>query len=199
MKILIDNGHGEETPNKRSPDGKLREFAYTREIARAVVRRLRRSGVDADLLVHETNDVSLKERVRRVNEYCNILGASNVALVSIHNNAYKDNGEWQTPRGWSAYTTKGQTSSDKLAAVLYEEAIANFKGHKIRLDISDGDNDWEENFYILVKTKCTAVLTENFFMDNKKDVQYLLSSKGKDTIIRTHVNAIVKYIKQITQ
>ena len=33
MKILIDNGHGENTPGKRSPDGTFREYAYTREIA----------------------------------------------------------------------------------------------------------------------------------------------------------------------
>lgn len=30
MKILIDNGHGENTPGKRSPDGTFREYAYTR-------------------------------------------------------------------------------------------------------------------------------------------------------------------------
>ena len=29
MKILIDNGHGENTPGKRSPDGTFREYAYT--------------------------------------------------------------------------------------------------------------------------------------------------------------------------
>lgn len=28
MKILLDNGHGENTPGKRSPDGKLREYLY---------------------------------------------------------------------------------------------------------------------------------------------------------------------------
>lgn len=33
MKVLLDNGHGAETPGKRSPDGRLREYAYTREIA----------------------------------------------------------------------------------------------------------------------------------------------------------------------
>lgn len=37
MKILIDNGHGKETPGKRSPDGRLKEYAYTREIADRVV------------------------------------------------------------------------------------------------------------------------------------------------------------------
>ena len=33
MKVLIDNGHGSDTPGKRSPNGRLREYAYTREIA----------------------------------------------------------------------------------------------------------------------------------------------------------------------
>jgi hypothetical protein len=40
MKILIDNGHGENTPGKRSPvweDGvQLFEWEYAREIARRV-------------------------------------------------------------------------------------------------------------------------------------------------------------------
>lgn len=33
MKVLIDNGHGADTPGKCSPDGRLREYAYTRDIA----------------------------------------------------------------------------------------------------------------------------------------------------------------------
>ena len=33
MKILIDNGHGANTQGKRSPDGRLIEALYTREIA----------------------------------------------------------------------------------------------------------------------------------------------------------------------
>lgn len=34
MKILIDNGHGRETPGKRSPDGRLLEYAQNRLLAR---------------------------------------------------------------------------------------------------------------------------------------------------------------------
>ena len=33
-KILIDNGHGVETPGKRSPDGILREYAWNRKTSR---------------------------------------------------------------------------------------------------------------------------------------------------------------------
>ena len=167
MKILIDNGHGKDTPGKRSPDGKFREYQYTREIARKIVNELLTSGFDAQLLVPEEDDIPLKERVERVNKACSDLGKENVLLISIHVNAFKDGNEWQSPRGWSCYTTKGNTLSDQLATILYEEAVTILTGHRIRMEMSDGDADWEEDFYILKKTLCTAVLTENFFMDNK--------------------------------
>ena len=87
MKILIDNGHGIDTPGKRSPDGSFREYKYTREISKEVVKRLIELGYDASLLVPEIEDISLKERVARVNNICNEIGTSNVILISIHNNA----------------------------------------------------------------------------------------------------------------
>ena len=48
MKILIDNGHGENTTGKCSPDGRLKEWAYTREIADRVVAGLRQRGEEAE-------------------------------------------------------------------------------------------------------------------------------------------------------
>nr|DAT77575.1 MAG TPA: MurNAc-LAA [Caudoviricetes sp.] len=32
MLVILDNGHGVNTPGKSSPDGRLREYKYTREI-----------------------------------------------------------------------------------------------------------------------------------------------------------------------
>ena len=96
--------------------------------------------------------------------------------------------------GWSCYTCKGQTQSDKLADCLYEAAIKNFPGKRIRTDKSDGDPDWEENFYILRKSLCPAVLTENFFMDNHSDLEYLQSRAGKQAIVDTHVEGIIEYL-----
>lgn len=197
MKILIDNGHGKETKGKRSPDERLLEYSYTREIADFVVNRLVLNGYDAEKLVNEDNDISLSERVQRVNKYCDELGKDNVLLVSIHCNAFGNGSEWLNATGWSAYTTKGQTKSDNLAEYLYKEATKNFIGQKIRIDKSDNDSDWEENFFILKNVYCPAVLTENFFMDNKKDVEYLLSKEGKESVIKTHVDGIVNYLKKV--
>jgi N-acetylmuramoyl-L-alanine amidase len=77
--------------------------------------------------------------------------------------------------GWSAYTSVGITSADKLATCLYDSAKKNLKGKKLRTDFTDKDIDLESDFYVLKHTNCPAVLTENFFQDNKDDVAYLTS------------------------
>ena len=51
MKVILDNGHGRDTAGKRSPDGRLREYAYTREMARRIAQDLKRQGIDVSLLV----------------------------------------------------------------------------------------------------------------------------------------------------
>lgn len=209
MIVLIDNGHGVNTPGKRSPDGRLREYKYAREIANRVVDRMKGCGVDARRIVTEEEDISLGERCRRVNAVCKEYGAKNVLLVSIHVNA-AGNGKWMNARGWSAYTSVGQTGGDKLADCLYEaaelylgdyaktftadETAAHQKA--IRKDTSDGDPDIEASFYILKHTSCAAVLTENMFQDNKKDVAYLLSEDGRDAIVNIHCCGIEQYIHE---
>ena len=192
MKIFIDNGHGLMTAGKRSPDGQFREPFYNREIARRVVSDLRDRGLDAELLVPEDDDISLAERVRRVNTACFLLGKANVVLVSIHVNAGNGSKMDESDRV-SVYTCKGRTASDKLAECLCESAIQNFHGRRIRTDMSDGDVDWEENFDILRKSLCPAVLTENFFMDSHSDLEYLQSKAGKQAVADTHVEGIVEF------
>jgi len=197
MKIFIDNGHGLMTAGKRSPDGQFREAFYNREIAIRVVSDLRDRGLDAELLVPEDDDISLAERVRRINAACFLLGKRNVILVSIHVNAAGNGSKWLNATGWSVYTCKGQTQSDKLAECLCESAIKNFPGRRIRTDMSDGDMDWEEGFYILRKSLCPAVLTENFFMDSRSDLEYLQSRAGKQAVVDTHVEGIVEWLEAI--
>ena len=212
MVILIDNGHGSDTQLKQkfSPllkgsglnvgdeftyDGRFREWKYNRVIAKLIVDTLKGYGYDARLLVSEDKDVSLSERVNRINKVCKKEGAKNVLMVSIHSNAMGGGYEWMTARGWECYTTKGTTISDKLATFLYKRAEKNFDGMKIRKDLSDGDADKESNFYIIKNANCCAVLTENFFYDNKDDIKYITSEEGVHSVVRTHVEGIIDYIE----
>ena len=194
MLILLDPGHGLNTPGKRSPDGTFLEATYNREIANQTLRQLQAKGHDAQLLVPEPEDIPLKERVRRVNAHCAALGKTNVILISIHVNAAGNGTQWHTATGWSCYTCKGHTQSDTLADSLYQSAHQHLPGKRIRTDYTDNDPDWEENFYILRHTHCPAVLIENFFMDNKKDLAYLLSQEGRRAIVETIIDGIERCV-----
>ena len=194
MFILIDNGHGLDTPGKRSPDSKFLEATYTREIARKVVADLIDRDYNAQLLVPEPEDIPLSERVCRINAQCNTLGKSNVIIISIHVNAAGNGSQWLNATGWSCYTSKGQTTSDLIAECFYAAAKKNFPGKRIRTDFSDSDPDWEENFYILRNTLCTAVTTENVFMDNLSDLEYLQSRVGNQAVADTHIEGILEYV-----
>ena len=196
MKILIDPGHGIDTPGKRSPDGLFREYLWNRQVADLILEGLVSAGVDASLIVTETNDVTLRNRVNRVNTICNRIGASNVLLVSVHANAAGNGCAWMNARGWSCYTSKGKTGSDQVAECLYDAFEEEFPDRKIRKDMSDGDRDWEENFYVLQKSKCPAVLLENFFYDNREECAWMLQEETKRRIASAAVKGIIKYIKK---
>lgn len=214
MKILIDNGHGYDTPGKCSPDKSLREYKWAREIARMIVASLTARGYDAELVVPEENDIGLTERCRRANAVCAKLGTSNVIFVSIHSNAAGGDGKWKSAGGWCVYTSPGKTRADELAtelwnaadrilapykedfAVLKQQGAYDSKQKPMRADWSDGDPDYEARFTVLTKTKCPATLTESLFQDNKADVQFLLSEDGKKLITQLHVDGIISYIKK---
>ena len=187
MKVIIDNGHGNNTPGKRSPvwkDGtQLFEYEFNRDICNRMYIRLITMGIDCVLLVPEIKDVSLSERVKRVNKIARLYEGS--FLVSVHANAGGGT-------GWEAFTSKGETLSDIIATHFYNEAEKAFPQFRIRTDYSDGDVDKESQFYILRRTICPAVLTENFFMDTEKDCRYIMSEKGRKEIVQFHI--VLHYI-----
>lgn len=193
IKVLIDNGHGANTPGKHSPDGRLHEYAYAREIAVRVESGLRGRGIDASRVVPELEDIPLKERCRRVNAVCKAAGARNVLVVSLHNNAAGSDMKWHLARGFSSHVGRNASRKSKLLAqYLWNEAI--FQGLKGNRSVPAVPYIVQD-LAICRDTLCPAVLTENLFQDNKEDVELLLSEDGKARVTATHVNAIVEFIK----
>ena len=141
-----------------------------------------------------TQSQELCLRCKVVNDLCKAYG--DCIYVSIHVNAAAADSKWHNATGWEIYTTPGKTKSDDLATCIFNAAKYNLKDKKMRVDLSDGDPDKEANLYVLKHTLCPAVLTENFFMDNKSDVDYLLSDRGFQEIVRLHVEGILNYIKK---
>ena len=196
LRILLDNGHGQETPGKRSPvwdDGaQFFEYEFNRDIVRRIARMLARAGITFDIIVPELTDIPLSQRANRINHICDVNGAGNCLLLSVHANAGGGT-------GWEVWTSRGQTRADDYAEIFYGQATAAFPEWKMRADTTDGDHDKESDFTILKKTACPAVLTENFFMDTEKDCRFILSEEGRERIARMHYEALQKCIEHHEQ
>ncbi len=188
MKIIIDNGHGAETAGKRSPDGTILEYAYTRRMANALASRLSNAGVDVHVLVPEQWDVPLSERIRRANSV-----AGRAALISLHLNAAGADGQWHQASGFSCYIAPNSSQQSlQLGRMFTEEAV--------RLGLTGNrcipkEKVWVENLAICRQTRCPAVLTESLFQDNRDDVAKLLSAEGFDRLINLHETVIKNYIE----
>lgn len=211
MKILIDNGHGnfDYTNGKASPivtdmtdktiyKERFREGIFNRLVAQKIVSQLKTKGYDAELLVPEDSDISLTTRVNRVNNWCNKLGAKNVILISIHSNALGYGDKWYPSANyWTVWTTVGKTNSDKLATYLWNACKAEMPDKKFGKDMKDGDVDYESNFYIIKKSNCPAVLTENFFYTCRENLEFLATDEGRQKIVDGHVKGIVNYLNSL--
>ena len=199
IKVLIDNGHGDPplTGGKCSPDKKLKEYYYCREIAQRVSRGLSLRGIDAVLITPEKTDTPLKERVRKVNGWAKRVGTKNALLVSIHNNAAASDGKWHTASGFSVFISKNASANSKRLAQIFTKNATEM-GLMGNRSVPK-EQYWVQSLAMTRDTICPAVLTENLFQDNKDEVDYLLSEEGKRAIANLHINSIVEYIHSLNK
>jgi N-acetylmuramoyl-L-alanine amidase len=194
MVYVIDCGHALTTAGKRSPDHRFFEYEYNRVIGRRVAEQLNKLGIKNFFTypIDEYYDLSLSSRAENCNKIAKECGVGNTLLISIHSNAAGNGKEWKSAKGWSVFTTKGATKSDRYAEIFWEEArkVCAKYGRTTRQDTSDGDHDWEENFTVIYKTICPAILIEEFFYDNEEECAWLLSEEGKQACTEIIVNAI---------
>ena len=134
--VILGTAHLTTTPGKCSPDKRLREAIYSRQIVKDIFLILRSSGYNVaidyedDTLpktmkmpsakLEQSRELGL--RVNVVNQLCK---QYNCIYVSIHVNAAGSDGKWHNAGGWCAYTTVGRTNSDILAEHLYNAAEKN--------------------------------------------------------------------------
>lgn len=191
--LLLDNGHGSNTPGKCSPDKRLREYSWARDVVARIAAKCKARGIHTEIVTPETTDISLITRTRRVNAWCKQYGTSNCLCISVHINAAGADGKWHNATGWSGWVApKSSANSKRCAAIMYAHAVKRgLKGNRA----PQPGNYWVGNFAIVRDTNCPAVLTENLFQDNKAEVDYLLTDAGKDNIADMHVDAIEEYIK----
>lgn len=204
--IILGTAHLSTTPGKRSIDGRLREYAYSREIVTMLESALIKKGytVYVDYRATEPNALmrgktakqeqnnELKYRCSVVNSICNKHGSSNCVYVSIHVNAAKSDGKWHNASGFSVFVCPSASQSSRRLARIFTQNSSlspKLKGNRS----IPSEKYWTSNLYVLRNTRCPAVLTENLFQDNKDDVDFLLSDEGRQAVVDLHLKSIMEY------
>jgi N-acetylmuramoyl-L-alanine amidase len=188
MKIILDPAHGIETPGKRSPDGRFREYKWSREIVFRISAKLKEKNIDCAITVGENSETGLKERVRRTNKLSSEVNGDAI-FISIHCNASGNGIKWMDARGFSVWTSRGKTKADDYAEIIYNEFDKFFPDIPLRSDFRDGDPDFESNFAVLM-CRVPAILLEVLFQDNKEDLEILESEEFKETFCECIISAI---------
>ena len=163
-KIMIDAGHGPETPGKRSPDGKLREFHFNNSVADYVKDYLSSEGISVTFSHNIRKDVSLNERTALANKM------KVDAFVSIHANAYGT--DWNSANGIETYIyPNAMPESVTLASLVQSSLImsCNRRDRGVK----------KANFAVLSETQMPAVLVECGFMTNKEEANLLMRHVSK--------------------
>ncbi len=186
----LDNGHGKLTAGKRSPklkDGdRFFEYQFNRIIVKGIIKELKKHGIKYYNVVPEVSvDNFLKGRVLRAN---NVPSSIPKIFLSIHANAGP--GTWTNAKGLETWYFHGSRTGRKLA-VVFQQQLVNALGWTNRGIKSQST----KQFYVLKRTNMPAVLTENGFYNNRKEVYSLLDKDIQNKIIKAHVDAILFFEK----
>lgn len=194
LTIILDAAHGEEVPGKRSPDGKFREYAWSRMMISKLKPRIELLGYT----VKETNTTNKEIGLSKRKNIADSFEGKNKVLLSIHNNAAGDGSSWLNATGIEFFTTKGQTGSDVFAECLYKSFAEEFPNERMRVDPTDSDSDKESNFTVLMGSSYFACLAEILFQDSKSDVAKLTDDAWCERCANTFIKGI-EYFNYIIQ
>ncbi|MCC3868415.1 N-acetylmuramoyl-L-alanine amidase [Terrisporobacter mayombei] len=186
--IALDDGHGMETPGKRTPplkkdlyiDGKLirkkgeviKENEFNRAVVEYLEKALKRCGFDVLLVASGDSDVPLITRVSRANS----AGAD--AYISKHYNAVGEKWQSKVKGPVTIIHYNSSIKSKELAKNVHEELWKLHKSHKCKNFGVGKDTDVSGfSLYVLRNTKMPAILTESGFMDNMTEAVEMLDPK----------------------
>lgn len=159
VKIVIDAGHGLNTPGKRSPDDE-REWSFNNKVAKYAIAKLK-TYKDVEILRVDDptgkTDVPLKTRTSLANKW------KADVYASIHHNALAN--KWGNHSGIETYTMdnpKANPKSIEIAGAIHPRIV-------MAMGISDRGMK-RANFHVLRESAMPAILTEGGFMDSTVDI-----------------------------
>ncbi len=224
--LIIDAGHGGNHPvtgkyltpphigklyrfldENGKLDFEIREGVINRLIADRFVELATQAGFEVAKVYHYCNDNSLEDRCVQANAIHRqaLAKGKKSVFLSFHSDAFgmRSEGQGERPRGISFWTSRGKTLADSIATIWHQEVKKGVLGSTFRdkvlyrVDMSDGDIDWEAGFYVLAATHMPAVLVENLFFTNREDAKLLLDANYRELFAQATLQAMLRVEKEV--
>src|SRR5574344_716250 len=189
MKVLLDPANGKETIGRRSPDSKIQEWEWSREIISLIEKRLDSFGINHERTWNLDTEPGQRNRCKLANQ---IAKTEDCILISIHLGLSGKENEWRNKRGWSNYISPNATGKTKTLASIISDCAKNSDIHVRRPDKSH--SYWLAKYAICRSTSMPSVFIECMYMDNLDDYKILNSDEGKNKISEIIVEGICTYL-----
>ena len=184
--VALDNGHSTKTPGKETPpipelnNRIIKENEFNRAVVNYLSAELIRCGIGTLLVAPTDVDTSLSDRVNLANR-----NKANI-YISIHYNAFDGTFEGKDPSGLSVHIYPKSANGRKLAECVHKYLVQGTE--QINRGIKESD------FYVLRKTKMPAILSENGFMDNKREALLMIDVDFQKEVAAEHAKGICDYL-----
>ncbi|QAS52362.1 N-acetylmuramoyl-L-alanine amidase [Halobacillus litoralis] len=184
--VALSDGHGIGTPGKRTPyipelGRSIRENEFNRKTVAFLSEILLAHGFRVLLVAPTDQDTSLRDRTNAANRH------NADIYVSIHFNAMSFDFDYSRADGISTHVYLGNMkymSGDlarSIAKYLKQGTKQDWRGYK------------ENNFHELRETNMPAVLTENGFMDDRREALLMIKESYQIETAAEHGQGICDY------
>jgi N-acetylmuramoyl-L-alanine amidase len=179
VKILLDPGHGGEELGSKGPTG-YPEKEINLVISKLVEAKLKKLGATVYLTREEDKDVSLEERVAKIDKIKPDLA------ISIHYNALPDGGDAEKTKGVSTfwYNTQAHAPAIFLHDYLIEE-----------LERPNAGTFWN-NLALTRPHTAPAILLEVGFMINPEEFEWITNEEEQERLAETLAEGIKEWFAQ---
>lgn len=170
--VVIDPGHGGRDPGATSYSGYY-EKTVNLSIARKVASYLEGSGIRVIMTRNSDTFIELNERAEIANR------ANADLFVSIHCDSHPKSSQ----NGYTLYVARSASWASKKTASAIEQAMGQTGLASIGIR--------SEDFRVLVRTTCPAVLVECGYLSNPSEAGLLNDSGFQDRTARAIANGII--------
>ncbi len=183
--VVIDAGHGGKDFGAAGIDN-----VYEKDISLALAKKVKELNSNENIEIILTRETDIYQSPQEKADFVNLKKAA--LLVSFHADAAtKDSADMKS--GINVLVSKNQYSNSTKSKVLASAMIEMFN-QNYPLPVAQNPAQRQNGVWILQNSKCPSVLIEVAFISNEKDLAFLESAKGQETIALNVLKGIEKYL-----